>query len=54
VAVADTFDAMTTDRPYRIAMEREAAVKELEKCSGTQFDEKVVEAFIQAYQKGEI
>ena len=54
IAVADTFDAMTTDRPYRIAMEREAAVKELEKCSGTQFDEKVVEAFIQAYQKGEI
>ena len=54
VAVADTFDAMTTDRPYRIAMERETAVKELEKCSGTQFDEKVVEAFIQAYQKGEI
>ena len=54
VAVADTFDAMTTDRPYRIAMGREAAVKELEKCSGTQFDEKVVEAFIQAYQKGEI
>jgi HD-GYP domain-containing protein (c-di-GMP phosphodiesterase class II) len=54
VAVADTFDAMTTDRPYRIAMEREAAVKELERCSGTQFDEKVVEAFIQAYQKGEI
>ena len=54
IAVADTFDAMTTDRPYRIAMGREAAVKELEKCSGTQFDEKVVEAFIQAYQKGEI
>jgi len=54
IAVADTFDAMTTGRPYRIAMGREAAVKELEKCSGTQFDEKVVEAFIQAYQKGEI
>lgn len=54
VAVADTFDAMTTDRPYRKAMEKEAAVKELERCSGTQLDEKVVEAFIQAYQKGEI
>ena len=54
VAVADTFDAMTTDRPYRKAMEKEAAVKELERCSGTQFDEKVVEAFIQAYEKGEI
>ncbi len=54
VAVADTFDAMTTDRPYRKAMEKEAAVEELSRCSGTQFDEKVVEAFIQAYQKGEI
>jgi len=54
VAVADTFDAMTTDRPYRKAMEKEAAIKELRRFSGTQFDEKVVEAFIQAYQKGEI
>jgi len=54
VAVADTFDAMTTDRPYRKAMEKEAAVKELKRCSGTQFDEKVVDAFFQAYQKGEI
>ncbi|MGZ3495146.1 MAG: HD domain-containing phosphohydrolase [Thermodesulfobacteriota bacterium] len=54
VAVADTFDAMTTNRPYRKAMEKEAAIKELERCSGRQFDERVVEAFIQAYQKGEI
>ncbi len=54
VAVADTFDAMTTDRPYRKAMEKEAAVKELKRCSGTQFDEKAVEAFLQAYRKGEI
>ncbi|MEW6377169.1 MAG: HD domain-containing phosphohydrolase [Thermodesulfobacteriota bacterium] len=54
VAVADTYDAMTTDRPYRKAMERENAIEELKKCSGTQFDRKVVEAFLQAYQKGEI
>jgi len=54
VAVADTFDAMTTDRPYRKAMEKEAAVRELKRCSGTQFDEKVVEAFLNAYQNGEI
>ncbi len=54
VAVADTFDAMTTDRPYRKAMEKEAAVEELKRCCGTQFDEEVVEAFLQAYQKGEI
>lgn len=54
VAVADTYDAMTTDRPYRKAMEKEAAVEELKICSGTQLDKEVVEAFIQAYQKGEI
>jgi HD-GYP domain-containing protein (c-di-GMP phosphodiesterase class II) len=54
VAVADTYDAMTTDRPYRKAMEKETAIEELKRCSGTQFDKEVVEAFIQAYQKGEI
>jgi putative nucleotidyltransferase with HDIG domain len=54
VAVADTYDAMTTDRPYRKAMEREVAIEELKRCSGTQLDQRVVEAFTQAYQKGEI
>ncbi len=54
VAVADTYDAMTTDRPYRKAMEEVAAIEELKRCSGTQFDSGVVEAFIQAFQKGEI
>ncbi|MGZ3589259.1 MAG: HD domain-containing phosphohydrolase [Thermodesulfobacteriota bacterium] len=51
VAVADTFDAMTTNRPYRKAMEKEAAIKELERCSGRQFDERVVEAFIKLIKK---
>ena len=54
VAVADTYDAMTTDRPYRKATEKEAAIEELRRCSGTQLDKEVVEAFIQAYQRGEI
>jgi HD-GYP domain-containing protein (c-di-GMP phosphodiesterase class II) len=54
IAVADTYDAMTTDRPYREAMGKEAAVEELKRCSGTQLDKKVVEAFIQAYEEGEI
>jgi len=54
VAVADTYDAMTTDRPYRKAMEEVVAIEELKRCSGTQFDREVVEAFMQAYQKGEI
>jgi HD-GYP domain-containing protein (c-di-GMP phosphodiesterase class II) len=54
VAVADTYDAMTTDRPYRKARTKETAIEELKKCSGTQFDKDVVEAFIQACQNGEI
>lgn len=45
VAVADAFDAMTTVRPYRDAMCVEEALDELKRCSGTQFDGDVVDAF---------
>jgi len=45
-AVADTFDAMTSDRPYRAAMTYEAARQEILRCAGTQFDRDVVEAFL--------
>jgi diguanylate cyclase (GGDEF)-like protein len=44
VAVCDAFDAMTSDRAYRPAMSREAALEELEAGAGTQFDPAVVEA----------
>lgn len=54
VSVTDTFDAMTTDRPYRKALGKEMAIQELKRCAGTQFDHEVVEAFIQAFEKGEI
>ncbi|MBI3615962.1 MAG: HD domain-containing protein [Candidatus Omnitrophica bacterium] len=54
IAVADTFDAMTTDRPYRKHFPESVAVKEIETCSGTQFDPVVVQAFLRAYQKGRI
>jgi putative two-component system response regulator len=43
VAVVDAFDALTNHRPYRAAISRDAALKELWKCAGTQFDPKVVE-----------
>jgi putative nucleotidyltransferase with HDIG domain len=46
IAVADAFDAMTSDRPYRAGLPREAAIEELCRCSGTQFDPQVVEAFV--------
>ncbi len=44
--VTDAFDAMTTDRPYRKAMPIEAAIEELKRNSGSQFDPAVVEAFL--------
>ena len=49
IAVADTFDAMTSDRPYRKGLPPETAMGELKRCSGTQFDPAVVEAFIRVF-----
>jgi HD-GYP domain-containing protein (c-di-GMP phosphodiesterase class II) len=46
VAVIDAWDAMTSDRPYRKALAREIAIDQLRKGAGTQFDPKVVEAFL--------
>jgi len=46
IAVADAFDAMTSDRPYRRALGHSLALNELKSCAGTQFDPKVVDAFI--------
>jgi two-component system, cell cycle response regulator len=51
VAVCDAFDAMTTDRPYRKAMSPAAALKELRRCAGTQFDPAVVDAFCAAWSE---
>ncbi len=51
LSVADSFDAMITDRPYRKGMPHWKAMEELEKSSGTQFDPKVVEAFKTVYAK---
>jgi HD-GYP domain-containing protein (c-di-GMP phosphodiesterase class II) len=47
VAVIDSYDAMTTDRPYRTALPKEVAIEELKKGAGTQFDPKVVKAFLE-------
>lgn len=54
IAVADTFDAMITDRPYRKALSIETALDEIKKCSGRQFDPEVANAFIKAYKEMEI
>ena len=45
LAVADTIDAMTSDRPYRSALSIDEVCAELERCSGTLFDPQVVKAF---------
>lgn len=45
IAVADSFDAMTSDRPYRRALSHATALAEIERNSGIQFDPQVVEAF---------
>ena len=46
VAVADAFDAMTTDRSYRRALSTEQAIQRLEASAGTQFDPRVVKTFV--------
>jgi diguanylate cyclase (GGDEF)-like protein len=48
LAVADAYEAMTADRPYRRALGDRAARAELHRCAGTQFDPKVVAAFVTA------
>ena len=51
IAVVDAYDAMTTDRPYRKALSREAAAEELKVNKGKQFDPQVVDAFIRVLSK---
>jgi putative nucleotidyltransferase with HDIG domain len=48
LAVADAFDAMTSERPYRSALSRKEAVDEIKRCNGTQFDPAVVSVFFKA------
>ena len=53
-AVADTFDAMTSVRPYRPGVPLHATLSELRRCAGAQFDPEVVDAFISAIESGAI
>jgi len=54
VAVADTFDAMTTDRPYQQAMKFEDAIARIEAFVDTRYDAGVVSAFVAACEEGQI
>ena len=53
LAVADTFDAMVTDRPYRKRLSLEEAKQELQRKAGTQYDPMVVEAFLRVLTERE-
>jgi HD-GYP domain-containing protein (c-di-GMP phosphodiesterase class II) len=46
VCACDAWSAMTTDRSYRSALSRDAAAAELQRCAGSQFDPRVVEALV--------
>jgi putative nucleotidyltransferase with HDIG domain len=54
VTVADTFDAMTTTRPYQQAMETDYVVERIKHFAGARYDPVVVEAFVRAYEKGNL
>lgn len=49
-AVADTYDAMTSMRPYRKALSHQQALREIVRCRGTQFDPRVVDAFVALFE----
>lgn len=52
LSVADTFDALTSDRPYRKALPFEDAVAEIKRCSASQFDPEIVEVFLKTIEGG--
>lgn len=53
-AVADTYDAMTSTRPYRSALAHDAAIAEIMRCRGSQFDPRVVHAFLKLFPDSKI
>ena len=54
VAIADSYDAMTTDRPYRAALSQQEAVRRLREGSGTQWDADLVECFVMLIETGQL
>lgn len=54
ISVADAFESMTSDRPYRKALPTEEALAELKRGSGRQFDPRVVQAFVRLVEEGKV
>ncbi|MDP3804152.1 MAG: HD domain-containing phosphohydrolase, partial [Candidatus Omnitrophota bacterium] len=51
LAVADAYEAMRSDRPYRKRLSMDQAAAEFRRCSGTQFDPKIVKAFFEYLER---
>ena len=54
LAVADAFDAMTSDRPYRLALSQAEALAEVERCAGTQFDPRIAQVFLELFDEADL
>jgi putative nucleotidyltransferase with HDIG domain len=54
LTIADSFDAMTSTRPYRAPLRPDDALAELDRCAGSQFDPELVRAFAAAWAEGEL
>lgn len=54
ISVADSFDAMTTDRPYRLALQKKEAIREIGRLSSLQFNPFVTEAFMELCREGKL
>ncbi len=54
LSVADAYDAMVSPRPYRKQLSLQEALDELKRCSGTQFDPDIVDAFVKVIQKNDV
>ena len=53
IAVADSYDAMTSDRAYKKVLSEEEAINEIRRCSGTQFDPYIARVFVEKVMKKE-
>jgi len=54
ISVADSFDAMSTDRPYRLALDKKGAINEIRSLSGRQFCPRVTDTFLELCKEGKI
>jgi len=52
IGVVDSYDAMTSDRPYRRARPAARAAEEVDRCAGTQFDTEIAQAFLAVWESG--